>query len=115
MFHVGLPALAERKRYCIQVLTRSRFAERLSPTLDMEWLAENVAEFSEGFTPAYLKEAIVAAALQRAQAGSAALDEEFAYAILGQVEELRQHLRRMKDPDALAEMQTESTLGFRKR
>ncbi len=54
--------------------------------------------------PVYLKEAFVSAALQRAQDGADVLDEQFAAAVLAQVEELKTHLKRMQDPEALAEM-----------
>ena len=70
VFHIGLPALAERRTYCERLLSRSSLADRLSPELDIPVLAQTVAEWSDGFTPAYLKEVFVSAALRRAQAGA---------------------------------------------
>ena len=58
-----------------------------------------------GFTPAYLKEAFLSAALQLAQSGQSALDEEFAKAVLGQVEQLREHITKMKSPERLSSME----------
>ncbi len=114
VFHIGLPGKAERKEFCRRVLTRSGLSARLSAALDIDALAEQVAEQSDGFTPAYLKEAVIGAALQRAQDGASVLDERFADAVLAQVAELRHHLSRMKDPDFLAEMRTGSNgIGFR--
>ena len=66
------------------------------------------------FTPAYLKEVFISAALCRAQAGDATLDEEFAAAAISQVDELRAHLRRVKDPDSLAQVRSNAEApGFR--
>jgi SpoVK/Ycf46/Vps4 family AAA+-type ATPase len=115
VFHVGLPAAAERRTYCLSILSRSSLAERLCPSLDPPMLAGEVARLTEGFTPAYLKEVFVGAALQRAQAGAMTLDGEFARAVMGQVDALRTHLRRMRDPEALAEMGgSDSVVGFRR-
>ena len=115
VFHIGLPERSEREAYCLQVLSRSSLAERMAPGVDLNHLSRQVAERSEGFTPAYLKEALVGAALQRAQEGAMALDERFASTVLEQVEELRVHLRRMKDPDALAELGLDDgPVGFRR-
>ena len=115
VFHVGLPGTAERREYCLRVLSRSSLAERLSTDLDVEALAAQVGRYSEGFTPAYLKEVFVGAALQRAQAGASVLDGQFAQAVMAQVEELRAHLRRMKDPEALSEMTgNDGIVGFRR-
>ena len=80
---------------------------------DAEALARTVAERTDGFTPAYLKEAFVSAALERAQEGATVLDDGFARSVLAQVDELRAHLKRMDDPEALAEMTTGGSLGFR--
>ena len=114
VFHIGPPAPAERREFCLRLLSRSSLASRLAPSLDVAALAQSVAERTEGFTPAYLKEAFVSAALQRAQEGAAVLDSEFAEAVLQQVDELRSHLKRMDDPEALAELTASgSSLGFR--
>ncbi|MBV9469482.1 MAG: ATP-binding protein [Abitibacteriaceae bacterium] len=115
VFHLGLPALPERRAFCERVLARSALAEKIAPTLDREVLAQQIAERSDGFTPAYLKEIFVSAALQRAQAGAMILDEQFAKAALAQVEELRQHIKRMKNPDALSVMRgKDDVIGLRR-
>lgn len=41
------------------------------------------------------------------------LDEHFAEAVLAQVIELKAHLRRMKNPNSLGDMQSGAELGFR--
>lgn len=104
VYHLGLPELAERVEYCRRILVRSALTERLTGALDTEALARQVAERTDGFTPAYLKEVFVSAALQQAQQGVTALDQQFAAAALSQVDELRHHLQRLRDPDALAEI-----------
>lgn len=116
VFHIGLPALEERREYCRRVLLRSSLAERIAPSLDIEGLSLQVAERSEGFTPAYLKEAFTSAALQRAQAGAMVLDDQFAAAVLAQVGDLREYLRNMRDPEALAEMNGHglNAIGFKR-
>ena len=113
VFHIGLPGPEERAEYGRHLLSRSVLADRSAPSLDVDRLTQQVAERTDGFTPAYLKEAYLSAALERAQTGTAVLDAGYAEAVLAQVEELRAHLRRMRDPDALAEMATETPLGFR--
>lgn len=115
VFHLGLPAHDERRAFCERTLQRSSLASKLAPDLDIAALCADVASKSEGFTPAYLKEALVAAALERAQAGASALDEEFARQVLAQVEELREHMKKMKNPDALGEMRSvDDVIGFRR-
>ena len=113
VFHIGLPGPDERREYCRRLLGRGTLAARMSPSLDVEALAGQVAERSDKFTPAYLKEAFLAAALQRAQAGATHLDAQYAEAVLEQVEELRAHQKRMRDPDALAEMSGGEMMSFR--
>ncbi|MBV9848759.1 MAG: ATP-binding protein [Armatimonadetes bacterium] len=114
VFHLGLPGPEERRAYCRQVLSRSTLVERLAPTLDVDALAAQVAERTDGFTPAYLKEAFISAALQRVQDGETLLDDLFAVAVLEQVNELHAHLKRMRDPDALSEMQSGAAMGLRR-
>lgn len=116
VFHLGLPGLQERREYCLRVLGGSALAQRLDVTLDLEDLAQRVAERSDGFTPAYLKEVFTSAALQRAQAGALVLDQRFADAVLAQVRELRDFLRNMRDPEVLAELsgRGDRPLGFRR-
>lgn len=114
VFHIGLPGPDERAEFCRRLLSRSSLSVHLSPTLDIEALSRRVSEKTDGFTPAYLKEAFIAAALSRAQAGAFTLDDTFGAAVLAQADELREHLKRMRDPDALAEMTTGDGMGFRK-
>lgn len=103
VFHIGLPAVAERRTYCERLLSRSSLASRLSPELNVSALSQTVAEWSDGFTPAYLKEAFVSAALRCAQAGATILDMQFHNAVIDQIEDLRKHLRRLQNPDELGE------------
>jgi hypothetical protein len=115
VFHIGLPEAAERRAFCRHALSRSALAARLAPDLDLDQLAAQVAERTEGFTPAYLKEALIGAALERAQAGAMGLDQAFAAAVLRQLDELAHHLRRLRNPEALAEFCGQETgLGFRR-
>ncbi len=114
VFHIAPPQQAERREFCLRLLGRSSLRERLAPDFDAGALADAVAERTDGFTPAYLKEAFVSAALERAQEGVTVLDDQFVRSVLTQVDELKAHLKRMDDPEALAEMTTGgSGLGFR--
>ncbi len=116
VFHIGLPAASERAEFCRRVLTRTQLAERLSPDLDVAALSQKIAEKSDGFTPAFLKEALTAGALTLAQEGITVLDGRFADAALAQVDELKQTLRRLKDPAALSEMTAgEGSIGLLRR
>lgn len=115
VFHLGMPALAERRAFCERVLGRPALAARLSPDFDAAALAEQVAAKTDGFTPAYLKEVFTAAALECAQAGATRLNEQFAGAALAQIEELKKLGRRLRDPDALAELRTgDGAIGLRR-
>ncbi len=115
VFHLGLPELAERRTFCESVLKRSSLAAHLSNDLDVAELAGKIAQKTDGFTPAYLKEAFTAAALFCAQEGIATLDGRFADAVLTQVDELKAHLKRVKNPDALGEMRSgDDAIGFRR-
>ncbi len=115
VFHLGLPAREERFEYCLRVLNRSSLTDKITPEFNKEKLAAQVADKTDGFTPAYLKEAFTAAALQRAHSGAMVLDEEFFAAVLSQVEELKQHLKRAKNPEAMGEMRAiDDTIGFRR-
>jgi AAA+ superfamily predicted ATPase len=114
VIHIGLPQFGERREFCLRLLARSSLRARLAPDFDADALARTVAERTDGFTPAYLKEAFVSAALERAQEGATTLDDGFARSVLAQVDELKAHLKRMDDPEALAEMTTGGgALGFR--
>lgn len=104
VFHIGLPAFEERREYCRRVLEGPMLANRLPATLNLDHLATQVAAESDGFTPAYIKEALVSAALYRVQEGEVRFDERFADDILFQVTELRGHLQNMENPCTLSEM-----------
>jgi len=115
VFHLGLPELPERRAFCEKILGRSSLAAHLAPDLDVPDLCVKVAGKTDGFTPAYLKEAFTAAALHCAQEGIAPLDNRFADAVLSQVDELKAHLKKVKNPDALAEMRSgDDAIGFRR-
>ena len=115
VFHLGLPAKQERAAFCRHILGRAPLSNRLASTLDVEDLSDKVAAKSEGFTPAYLKEALISAALECAQDGAKVLDKSFAAHALAQVEQLRDHLKRLKKPDALGEMRSlDDVIGFRR-
>ncbi len=114
VFHLGLPGLSERQEFCRRMLARLALQGRLSPAVAPDSLAGRVAAGSGGFTPAYLKEVFVSAALRQAQGGATILDGEFAAAALAQVDELRNYLRAVRNPDALAEVdhRSLSSIGF---
>jgi MoxR-like ATPase len=115
VFHIGLPEENERAEYSRRLLARSSLAAHLATDFDSEKLVLEVAGKTDGFTPAYLKEAFTAAALQRAQNGAMVLDDEFARGVLRQVAELKAHLKKLKNPDALAQMKSgEDVIGFRR-
>ncbi len=115
VFHIGLPADAERAAFCRTILARSAFAARFAPDFDFAGLIGRVVEKSKGFTPAYLKEVLTGAALSLAHKGQAdVLDGRYEEAVVAQVDELRKTMRRLKNPAALAEMTTGDTgIGFR--
>ncbi len=114
VFHIGLPAEAERREFCLRVLDREVFAGRASDGFDAAALADKAAASSDGFTPAYLKEAFVSAALARAQEGDASLGESYAGEVLRQINLLGDYIRRAKNPDAWSEMRSaRDAVGFR--
>lgn len=113
VFHLGLPGPTERREFAHRVLNGPMLADKLVEGLDIDTLAEQVAAKTDGFTPAYLKEVFISAALHRAQEGATILDEQFAESVMVQVEELKHHMRQMRDPEALAEMRTGEAIGLR--
>jgi SpoVK/Ycf46/Vps4 family AAA+-type ATPase len=114
VFHLGLPATPERAEYCRRLLSRSSLAQRLSADLDIDTLAETVAQRSEGFTPAYLKEAFLSAALEQAQQGDLTLDAKFSESVLKHLDSLKRYLKKVKDPDSLGEMRsTDDAISLR--
>jgi SpoVK/Ycf46/Vps4 family AAA+-type ATPase len=104
VFHIGLPALPERREYCMRTLTRAPLSNKLAPGFDVEALADKIAQATHGFSPAYLKEIFISAGLDRAQAGAEILDEQFAAAVVAQVGVLRKHLRSLKREASVGEM-----------
>lgn len=115
VFHLGLPKAPERRAFCEKILTRESLAEKLAPGFDVAALSERVAAKTDGFTPAYLKEAFFSAALSRAQNGALVLDDLFVDAVLAQVAELKTHLKKAKNPDAMAQMKSDDDMiGLRR-
>ena len=114
VYHIGLPERAERAEYCRRLLVR---LPETAPSLDATALAEQVADLTEGFTPAYLKEAFLSATLQMAQEGLTMLDESYAVAVLEQVDTLRRYLKKAKNAEAMADFVSASAdnIGFRAR
>jgi hypothetical protein len=96
---IGLPKTAERREYCLRILQRGELLASLAPDFDLHGFASKTAERTRGFTPAYLKEAILGAALQRAREGAMVLDDAFAEAVQHQVRELRAFLRSATPED----------------
>jgi AAA+ superfamily predicted ATPase len=117
VYHIGLPARPERVAYCKMLLARS--PAPLAPSLDVDALAEKVADSTEGFTPAFLKEAYLSAVLQLAHEGLEEMDESFGAALLEQADFLRRYLKKAKNPEAMADMLASSgsgeNIGFRNR
>jgi SpoVK/Ycf46/Vps4 family AAA+-type ATPase len=122
VFRIAPPAEAERREYCRRFLAQSRLRDGLlADDLDVESLCTKVAARTGGFTPAHLKEAFVGAALERAHEASrkeavALLDgEEFAAAVLRQVEALKGYMSDSRDPGKLADPRDapERRPGFR--
>lgn len=103
LFHLGPPALAERRRYVSLLLEKCRASGMLEGGLDAEALASEAAEKSSGFTPAHLKEVVLSAALGSAQNGEAVLGETFALEIVRQSGEARRHMKKASSPDKLTD------------
>jgi hypothetical protein len=116
VIHVGPPKAEERRAFCLRWLERWRADGRVDDTLDIPDTARRAAERSEGFTPAYLKEALASAALREAQSGATVLTSRFADTLITQITELRESLRRLRDPEALASLtgSSLSAVGFRR-
>ena len=115
VYHIGLPEAAERSEFSRRLLART---PDLAPDFDIEGLAAKVAGLTEGFTPAYLKEAFLSARLQLAQDGHVPpLGDIFSQAVLDQIESLRKYLKKAKNPDAMADFLSDGidNIGFRPR
>jgi ATPase family associated with various cellular activities (AAA) len=114
VFHIGLPGVVERREFCRRILERPELAARRDLALDSDALAERIAERTDGFTLAYLKEVFTGAALNRAEAGAVALDDDFANTALAQVEDLGRYLHKARNPEGFAEWRESGNgqLGF---
>ena len=113
VYHIGVPELAERTEYCRRLLTKSPMPLM---EIDTDALAAQIAAATDGFTPAFLKEAILSAMLGAAQSGQETLGADFGSAVLEQVNLLKTYLKKAKNPEALAEMNASSgDIGFRSR
>jgi hypothetical protein len=113
VYHVGLPALAERAEYGLRTLAKLSLPE----SLDIPALAALVAERTEGFTPAFLKEAYLSALLEIVHKGQEGDGPAFERAVLDQVELLRGYLKKAKNPDKLGDIAPSSSesVGFKGR
>lgn len=111
--HISLPDINERREYCRRLIVRSDLGKHVVEGIDVESLVDRIAERTEGFTPAYLKEVFVSAALSCVHEGSAKLDLAFTAAALQQVDEFREFLRKVQDPAALAEIRNGAKMGLR--
>lgn len=113
VYHIGLPGFAERREYARRLLRR---APNLSPDLDTEVLAADIARSTEGFTPAFLKEVFLSVTLQMAQEGRDRLDDTFVSAVRSQTELLYQYLKKANTINELHEQIGASNgIGFRPR
>lgn len=113
VIHLGPPEKPERYEFCRRVLTREALGEHIAGNVDVHDLCDRVADLTAGFTPTYLKEVLISAALNRAQQGDFELNASYADAVLDQIAQVRVHLKRTENPQALAEMSGENRLGFR--
>jgi hypothetical protein len=115
VFHLGPPALMEREVYCLALLARDEMAQRIHPEVDAGRLASETAAQTDGFTPAFLKELFISAALRCAQNGALVLDGRFVLAVREQIGELRAQMRKVKNPDALTDVTSScDAIGLRR-
>ncbi len=109
VYHIGLPERGERAEFCRRTLRRLLPVATLrgEQTAQIESLSQRIADKSEGFTPAYIKEALLSTVLAfigENDDAVIALDAEFATHALAEVETLREHLRKMRNPNATGEI-----------
>ena len=107
VYHIGLPEPPERAEFCARTLTRLLSgAQSDAHGLDIADLSLRIAEKTDGFTPAYLKEALLSTALtfvgDAIDGDAAAFGPEFAPRVFAEIETLREHLKRMNAPADLA-------------
>ena len=118
VFKIGLPAAPERQRYCLKLLggldflKGENFSDFSSRELAAE-LAAEVAQSSNGFTPAHLKEAFLGAALEYAHEGEFRSEGDYPRAVLEYVKKLKRYASEARDPSKLAEAREGSSLGFK--
>ncbi|MDP3275985.1 MAG: ATP-binding protein [Deltaproteobacteria bacterium] len=112
VFHLGLPGEAERAEYGRRLLTRSAIAKRITSSFDIDAVSAQIARDTDGFTPAYLKELYLAAALALAQEGITELDARYVAELQRQLQLLRAQMRKTKDAVALGSMDNQE-IGFR--
>lgn len=114
VFHIGLPVEAERREYCERLLERPVFFETVGGSEEIAALAERVARATGGFTPAYIQEAFVSAALEVAHGDSSGDGYPFAERLLGHVDTLRAYISDSKQPERLAQTNdpSKSKTGF---
>jgi AAA+ superfamily predicted ATPase len=113
VFHVSLPDFAERREYCRRLIERSQLGKHVAQGVDRNGLVDRIAERTEGFTPAYLKEVFVSAALASAHEGRSTLDQDFVTAALRQVDEFRAFLKKAQNPESLGELTNGAKMGLR--
>ncbi|MBC8143296.1 MAG: ATP-binding protein [Armatimonadetes bacterium] len=121
VYHIGLPERGERAEFCRRTLRRLLPVTSLTDeqTAQIERLSQQLADKSEGFTPAYLKEALLSTVLAfigENDDAVIALDADFAAHAIAEVETLREHLRKMRNPNALSEISGTSAapMGLRR-
>jgi AAA+ superfamily predicted ATPase len=115
VYHIGIPAVEERIAFGKRLLAH---IERLPAGVDIGALAVRVADGTEGFTPAFLKEAYLSAMLQIVQEGRVNEPGAYAEAVLEQIEMLRHYLKKAKNPEKLALFAPSNAgdgIGFRNR
>lgn len=110
VFHIGLPGESERREYCRRLLLRPELLEQVGGREGAGNLAEKVAKATGGFTPAYLQEAFVSAALEIAH-GDDEGELSFAERVTRHVETLRSHISQAQEPERFAEMRDPSQAG----
>lgn len=113
VFHLGLPAEPERAEYGRRLLSRGTLASKLAPELDVAALTSQLAKKSDGFTPAYLKEVYLAAALALAQRGVERLGQDYADECKEQLDVLREQIKKTRDAASLGELDAQE-IGFRR-
>lgn len=117
VFHIGLPGEDERRRFCLRLLSRPELLRRVGGESGAQRLAADVAKRTGGFTPAYLQEVFVGAALEMAHGGVGGADRtdhesvSLGEIVLRRAEALRTHISDARDPQKLAEMRDPSRTG----